>query len=86
MLKGRGWDASPYIGPDAQNYNILLPDGGSRTMTMEEFYNNVVTGQLAVAQQQNGKPVDTGRKYRVNLLVAYRFTEGWLKGFRTGEP
>lgn len=81
---GRGWTETPYSGQGAENYNVLLPDGTSRTMTMKEFHDTVVRGTLAVAQQQNGKPVDAGRKYRANLMLSYLFRDGPLVGFRFG--
>lgn len=81
---GRGWEATPYIGSGAEDFNILLPDGSTRTMTMKEFYEIVVTGTLAVTDQQNDKPVDAGRKYRANLMLSYLFRDGPLVGFRFG--
>jgi iron complex outermembrane recepter protein len=83
-VTGNDWSATNYSGPDANNYNVLLPGGGSRPMTMQEFYTNVVLGQLEVAKQRNDKPVDTSRKYRLNLLVSYRFQDGVLQGARAG--
>ena len=84
-VNGARWSATPYQGPSAENYNVIDPTTGvARTMTMEEYYNNVVIGALAVAQSRNDNPVDTSRKYRANLNVAYSFTAGKLKGLRAG--
>jgi len=81
---GNNWAAIPYDGPDAQNYVTPLPDGTVRPMTLQEFYNNVVLVQQEVARQLDGRPVDTSRKYRANLLVSYHFREGILRNIRTG--
>jgi hypothetical protein len=82
---GNSWDVIPYQGPYPQNYAVVDPSSGTtRVMTMKEFYDIAVNGALAVAAQRNGTPVDTSRKYRANLNVAYNFTTGKLRGLRAG--
>jgi iron complex outermembrane recepter protein len=78
------WTVIPYDGPQAENYATPLPDGSVRPMTLQEFYNNVVLVQQEVARQLDGRPVDTSRKYRANLLVSYHFRDGILNNIRTG--
>lgn len=51
---------------------------------MKEVYEGVTQAALNAALQLNSKPVDAGRKYRLNLNAAYDFKQGALKGFRTG--
>jgi hypothetical protein len=82
--KGQDWSTITYAGPSPQSYNIRLPDGTFRTMTMKEFYEAVTLPALASARQKNNSPVDTERTYRANLNVAYQIRQGWLKGVRTG--
>lgn len=79
-----GWDRIPYQGANANNYTIREPNGTLRPMTMKEFYENVTQSALNAALQRNDKPIDAGRKYRVNLNASYHFKEGTLRGVRTG--
>lgn len=79
------WDRIPYQGSNPENFSILDPATGiRRVMTMKEFYNNVLVTDLASAKASNGKPVDTERKYRANVNLAYSLTEGRLRGVRIG--
>lgn len=80
----KGWDKIPYQGDTANNYTIRQPNGTLRPMTMKEMYENSVLPALNAALQRNNKPIDAGRKYRVNLNAAYGFKEGVLRGVRTG--
>lgn len=79
-----GWARIPYQGANANNYTIREPNGTLRPMTMKEFYESVTQSALNAALQRNDKPIDAGRKYRVNLNASYHFKEGKLRGVRTG--
>lgn len=79
-----GWQNIPYQGANANNFTVRLPNGTFRPMTMKEFYDNVSRPALNAAVQRNNKPVDAGRKYRVNLNASYSFKQGALKGVRAG--
>lgn len=84
LAGNRGWDRIPYQGDSANNYTIRDANGTLRQMTMKEVYEGVTQAALNAALQLNSKPVDAGRKYRLNLNAAYDFKQGALKGFRTG--
>ena len=82
---GATWDRISYQGTNPENFFITdAVTGQRRVMTMQEFYRNVVVTDLALVQAGIGKPVDTERKYRANLNLAYSFTEGWWRGVRIG--
>lgn len=81
---GADWSRITYAGPSPQSYNVQLPNGTFRTMTMKEFYETVTLTALDSARQKNNSPVDTERKYRANLNVSYQFKQGQLKGVRAG--
>lgn len=62
-------------------------EGGWTANTMKEvFYNNVYFGKagIPVMQAYEGRNNEFVRQNRWNLNVMYRFTEGRLKGLRTG--
>lgn len=84
LAGNKGWDRIPYQGDTANNYTIRQANGALRPMTMKEMYENSVLPALNAALQRNNKPVDAGRKYRVNLNAAYGFKEGFLRGVRAG--
>lgn len=52
--------------------------------TMKEWYEDDVLSALNAAVQKNDQPVDTGRKYRVNVNVSYDFRDGVMKNWRVG--
>ncbi len=84
-VNGNTWDKIPYQGSDTQSFVTTDPvTGVRRVLTMKEFWDQVLVMDLASAKASNGKPVDTERKYRANLNVAYSFAGERLKGVRLG--
>lgn len=51
---------------------------------VQQYYDNVVTPQYAVARDLNGQVAPGQRKYRWSLLTNYTFNEGRFRGFSIG--
>ncbi len=52
--------------------------------SVQQYYDNVVTPQYAVARDLEGQAAPGQRKYRWSFLTNYSFDEGMFKGFSVG--
>jgi hypothetical protein len=60
------------------------PDNANGYRTAEDYYNGVVTPEVALAQDLQGQISPGQRKYRAAFVTNYNFTRGALKGFGVG--
>ena len=52
--------------------------------SVQNYYDNVVTPQYAIARDLEGQAAPGQRKYRWSYLTNYKFTEGRFRGFSVG--